>query len=103
MIFYVPEFKMANMGQKLRLIELVITDIDGVLTDGTLFFDKDGEYLKAFHVQDGLGIKLLINHGVDVAVISSRPSSIVQRRMEELGVKYISLGQSDKILALEDL
>jgi len=80
-------------------IRLAIFDVDGVLTNGTLFFDIQGSEYKAFHTQDGLGIKLLHESGVKVAVISGRKSEIVQRRMESLGVKHCFQGFDDKLEA----
>ncbi|MEW6038298.1 MAG: 3-deoxy-manno-octulosonate-8-phosphatase KdsC [Pseudomonadota bacterium] len=80
-------------------IRLAIFDVDGVLTDGTLFFDIQGREYKAFHTRDGLGIRLLRESGVEVAVISGRKSEIVQRRMENLGVRYCFQGFEDKLEA----
>ncbi|QXP82725.1 HAD family hydrolase [Methylococcus sp. ANG] len=80
-------------------IRLAIFDVDGVLTDGTLFFDLQGSEYKAFHTRDGLGIKLLRESGVEVAVISGRKSEIVRRRMESLGVRYCFQGFDDKLEA----
>lgn len=84
-------------------IRLAIFDVDGVLTDGTLFFDLQGIEYKAFHTQDGLGIKLLRESGVEVAVISGRKSEIVGRRMESLGVRYCFQGFDDKLKAFGQL
>lgn len=84
-------------------IRLVIFDVDGVLTNGTLFFDVQGREYKAFHTRDGLGIKLLRQSGVDVAVISGRKSDIVQRRMEHLGVSRCFQGAEDKLEAFDTL
>jgi 3-deoxy-D-manno-octulosonate 8-phosphate phosphatase (KDO 8-P phosphatase) len=84
-------------------IKLVIFDVDGVMTDGKLYFDAKGREQKVFHVHDGLGIKLLQQSGVKVAVISSRSSTPVQDRLENLGIKYIYQGQEKKITALTEL
>lgn len=80
-------------------IRLAIFDVDGVLTDGALFFDIPGREYKAFHARDGLGIRLLRESGVEVAVISGRKSEIVQRRMENLDVRYCFQGFDDKLEA----
>ncbi|MGI2326078.1 MULTISPECIES: KdsC family phosphatase [Methylococcus] len=80
-------------------IRLVIFDVDGVLTDGTLFFDLQRIEYKAFHTRDGLGIRLLRESGVEVAVISGRESEIVRRRMESLGVRHCFQGCEDKLEA----
>ena len=84
-------------------IALVVFDIDGVLTDGRLWFGPDGEALKAFHVRDGHGIRMLIAAGVRVAVISGRRSAAVTERMRELGVTDVAQGVSDKARALGEL
>lgn len=78
-------------------------DVDGVLTDGRLYFSPRGEALKVFHVRDGHGIKLLMSSGVTVAVVSGRRSAAVARRMRELGVRHVAQGCEDKVAALFDL
>jgi 3-deoxy-D-manno-octulosonate 8-phosphate phosphatase (KDO 8-P phosphatase) len=93
-----------NAGLEARArISLLVLDVDGVLTDGRLWFGPDGETLKAFHVRDGLGIKRLREAGIEVAVISGRSSTAVARRMAELGVAQVLQGVSDKGRALADL
>jgi 3-deoxy-D-manno-octulosonate 8-phosphate phosphatase (KDO 8-P phosphatase) len=82
---------------------MLVLDVDGVLTDGRLWFGPDGETLKVFHVRDGLGIKLLRQAGVEVAVISGRRSAAVDTRMRELGVTEVQQGVEDKVKALEQL
>lgn len=89
--------------QKARDIKLLVLDVDGVLTDGRLWYGNDGEELKAFHIQDGLGIKLLQRNGVDVAIITGRTSQLVARRGAELGIKHIVQGREDKLVALRTL
>lgn len=84
-------------------IRLLILDIDGVLTDGRLYFGARGEMLKAFHVRDGHGIKQLLGRGVQVAVISGRKSPAVQRRCRELGIRYVFQGIGDKRACFEKL
>jgi 3-deoxy-D-manno-octulosonate 8-phosphate phosphatase (KDO 8-P phosphatase) len=81
-------------------IELLILDIDGVLTDGRLYFGARGEALKVFHVRDGHGIKLLMAAGVAVAAISGRRSAAAAARMRELGVPHVVQACSDKVAAL---
>ncbi len=78
-------------------IRLVIFDVDGVLTDGRLFFDESGREYKSFHARDGHGIKLLRSTGVEAAVISGRRTPSVTRRMESLGVELIFQGIEDKL------
>jgi 3-deoxy-D-manno-octulosonate 8-phosphate phosphatase (KDO 8-P phosphatase) len=84
-------------------IRLLILDVDGVLTDGRLYFAGRGEALKAFHVRDGHGIKLLLAAGIGLAVVSGRRSSAVAARMRELGVSHVIQGCSDKVAALHRL
>lgn len=84
-------------------IELLVLDVDGVLTDGRLWFGPEGEALKAFHVRDGHGIKQLRDAGVEVAVISGRSSPAVDARMRELGVRHVIQGAGDKHAALAAL
>ncbi len=77
-------------------IRLVITDVDGVLTDGGLYYDANGECLKRFHVRDGLGMRMLEENGVRVAVLSGRDSPALRRRLADLGVTLFQLGVKDK-------
>ena len=90
----------ARKATPLARIELLILDVDGVLTDGRLYFAARGEALKVFHVRDGHGIKLLMAAGVAVAAISGRRSSAVAARMRELGVLHVVQACSDKVAAL---
>ena len=78
---------MREISERAARIRLVIFDVDGVLTDGSLFIDADGRELKAFHSRDGHGIKLLQASGVEVGVITGRTSEVVEHRMNSLGVK----------------
>ena len=91
------------MQQKLENIKFVITDIDGVLTDGQLHYDANGEAIKSFHVRDGLGIKMLMDAGIQVAVLSGRDSPILRRRIADLGIKLYFLGKLEKETACFDL
>jgi 3-deoxy-D-manno-octulosonate 8-phosphate phosphatase (KDO 8-P phosphatase) len=84
-------------------IELLVLDVDGVLTDGRLWYGPDGESHKAFDVRDGHGIKALLVGGIGVAVISGRRSPAVTARMRELGVADVAQGVSDKARALAEL
>ena len=87
----------------LAAIELLVLDVDGVLTDGSLYFGPRGEALKVFHVRDGHGIKLLTASGVRVAAVSGRKSSAVTARMRELGLRDVVQGCRDKVAALQAL
>ncbi len=83
-------------------VALLVLDVDGVLTDGRLWYGPDGESFKAFHVRDGHGIKSLLAAGIGVAVISGRRSAAVVARMGELGVADLALGVDDKPTALAE-
>ena len=94
---------MENVLQKAAQIKLVIFDVDGVLTDGSLFIGDDGQEYKAFNSKDGLGMKLLQQSGVPIAIITARQSNVVKIRMESLGIKYLYQGQAHKLPAFEEL
>ena len=88
---------------KARQVRLLILDVDGVLSDGRLYYSESGEESKAFSTQDGAAIKMLSDTGVVVAIITGRQSKIVARRAAELGVQHVYQGASDKARALEGL
>ncbi|PHS73759.1 MAG: 3-deoxy-D-manno-octulosonate 8-phosphate phosphatase [Cycloclasticus sp.] len=92
-----------DFQQRAKDIKCVIFDVDGVLTDGKLFFDLNGQEYKSFHAQDGQGLKLLQENGVEVAVISGRSSLIVETRMKNLGITHVYQGQENKLVAFNDL
>ena len=87
--------------EKLPGVRLIAFDVDGVFTDGRFYLSDDGVESKAFHTQDGFGIRQLITAGISVAVISGRHSGAVERRMQELGVPHIVQGCKDKVAALD--
>lgn len=89
-----------NLAKKIKLI---IFDVDGVLTDGGLYFSEDGSEMKRFNSLDGHGIKMLKENGVEPAVISARNSKSVDHRMNNLGIEHFYQGQSDKVIAFNDL
>ena len=91
------------LQQRQRAIRLLILDIDGVLTDGSLFLGDGGEQYKAFHSRDGHGIRLWQQAGRTVAVITGRISQVVEHRMRDLGVEHIIQGRRDKGQALAEL
>lgn len=84
-------------------VRLMIFDVDGILTDGSLHFGADGEVIKTFNVLDGHGIKLLQQSGVATAIISARQSPIVLRRATDLGIQHVFQGIHDKRSAFEQL
>ena len=93
----------ASLKSKLKTCQLFATDVDGVLTDGRITYTSNGEELKSFDIQDGLGIKLLQSVGVEIAIITGRNSPMVERRAKELGITHIIQGREDKNIALEKL
>lgn len=92
-----------DLQQRAAKIRLLVLDVDGVLTDGRLYFDAGGEALKVFHVRDGAGIVQLRRAGIEVALISGRNSPAVATRMQELGVLHVQQGIHDKQQALQHL
>ncbi|WPJ99487.1 3-deoxy-manno-octulosonate cytidylyltransferase [Pseudomonas putida] len=80
----------------LKDIRLVITDVDGVLTDGGIYYDATGECIKRFHVRDGLGMRMLEENGVRVAVLSGRDSATLRKRVSDLGISLCQFGVKDK-------
>jgi len=84
-------------------VRLMIFDVDGVLTDGSLHFGPDGEVMKTFNVLDGHGMKLLQAGGTKTAIISARQSPIVLRRAADLGIAHVMQGIHDKAVAFEEL
>jgi 3-deoxy-D-manno-octulosonate 8-phosphate phosphatase (KDO 8-P phosphatase) len=86
-----------------KKIKLLLLDVDGVLTDGRLYYGNSGEEMKAFNIQDGLGIKLLQQAGIQVGIITGRVSELVQRRATELGINPVIQGREDKLTALNEL
>lgn len=93
-----------NVGlNKLGNIALVAFDVDGVFTDGRFYLSDDGVETKAFHTQDGYGVRQLIKAGVAVAVISGRKSGAVEKRMAELDVPHVVLGCKDKVVAMNEI
>ena len=94
---------METLVERANDIRLLVLDVDGVLTDGRLYFGARGEQMKCFHVRDGAGIKQVLKAGLQVAVISGRQSKAVEKRMTELGVTWIRQGVEDKSTALREL
>ncbi len=94
---------MQDILQKAAQVRLVIFDVDGVLTDGRLYLGDDGNEFKAFHTKDGHGMKMLLNQGVEIAIISARRSAAVERRMAGLGVRHVFMGIEDKRVAYQSI
>ncbi len=94
---------MDNIETRAVNTQLVILDIDGVLTSGGLHFDNNGEEYKTFNSLDGHGIRMLLECGIQVAVITGRKSNLVKHRMSDLGVNLVYQGYRDKRLAFNEL
>ncbi len=94
---------MTGLADRARAIRLLVLDVDGVLTDGGLYFGPKGEQYKRFHVHDGAGIKALQEAGVKVAIVSARRSAAVEQRAAELQVEHLMQGATDKGVALGQL
>jgi 3-deoxy-D-manno-octulosonate 8-phosphate phosphatase (KDO 8-P phosphatase) len=88
---------------RVRRLKLMVFDVDGVLTDGTLYFSETGAELKAFNARDGHGIKMLKESGVEIAILSARRSRAVDTRAAELGITLVVQGAGDKREAFENL
>jgi len=84
-------------------VRLLVLDVDGVLTDGRLYYDADGRESKGFHVRDGYGIQNVLAAGIGVAVISGRRSSAAAARLAELRIPHVFLGRNDKREVLDQL
>ncbi len=86
-----------------KAVKLLLFDVDGVLTDGSLFVDNHGEEYKAFNSRDGHGLKMLQRNGVAVGIITGRTSQIVAHRAKELGITHVRQGCADKLPVYEEL
>jgi len=93
----------AELLARAAKVRLAVFDVDGTLTDGRLWYGEDGHETKVFHVHDGLGLKLLQAHGVQVALITARISHPVALRAEELNIAHVYQGQRDKLACFREL
>ena len=100
MLFIDNEEQLIESASKIRLLLL---DVDGILTDGKLYFSNSGEESKAFHSLDGHGIKMLKRAGVAVGIITGRKSTIVTNRASDLGIDILYQGREDKIDVLKEI
>lgn len=89
--------------EKAKKVRLLIADVDGVLTSGSLVYNNHGSEIKEFSVHDGLGMKLLKASGVHLAIITAKKSQAVTIRMQDLNIQHVYQGQSSKLAAYEDL
>ncbi|MCU0935370.1 MAG: 3-deoxy-manno-octulosonate-8-phosphatase KdsC [Gammaproteobacteria bacterium] len=94
---------MKDIFDKASRVRVVVFDVDGVLTDGSLYLGDDGQEYKAFHSRDGHGMAMLREAGVEIGIITGRTSRVVVHRMASLGIEHVYQGQRDKLPAFEDL
>lgn len=92
-----------ELEAKANNIKLLICDIDGVFSEGTIFLGNDGEELKGFNTKDGYGVRQFMRAGIDIAIITGRTSNIVKNRMNSLGIHHIYQGMEDKITGFNQL
>lgn len=92
-----------NLADKCTAIRLILSDVDGVLTDGRLVYDNAGVESKQFHIRDGQGIRLWQQAGLHFGIITARTSEIVKLRAEELGIAIVRQGAQDKLAAVRDI
>ena len=97
------ELSAETLTASLQKIKLLALDVDGVLTDGTIYISPAGEVFKGFNAKDGMGISCALRNNLQIAVITGRQSPIVERRCEELGIKLFMQGVKDKRLALQQM
>ena len=89
--------------KKAEKIQLLICDVDGVMSDGLIYMGNNGEELKAFNVRDGYGLRCLLTSGIEVAIITGRQSKLLEDRAKTLGITYLYQGQHNKLLAYQQL
>ncbi|MCH8498101.1 MAG: HAD hydrolase family protein [Marinobacter sp.] len=92
-----------DLAAKARKIRLLALDVDGIMTDGRLYFSAQGDELKGFNILDGLGLKQLMSNGIEIAVITGRSSPLTAKRMGDLGIRHLMQGREDKLVALREL
>lgn len=90
------------MKKDLRKIRLIVMDVDGTLTDGSVFIGENVEVCKRFHIKDGLGIRVCIESGIEFMILTGRKSAMVEHRAKELGIQYVYQGISDKETFLKE-
>lgn len=94
-----PEALLAKAAR----IKLIALDVDGIMSDGKIYFSAKGDELKGFNILDGLGLKQIMAAGISVAVITGRSSPLTEKRMRDLGIPHLMQGREDKKVALQEL
>jgi 3-deoxy-D-manno-octulosonate 8-phosphate phosphatase (KDO 8-P phosphatase) len=98
-----PRLSIPRLKKRLREIKLLALDVDGVLTDDSIYFGPDGFEMKRFHISDGLFMALAMRAGLEVAIVSKRPSPATDSRMRDLGVKHVLQDHTDKVKLIKPL
>lgn len=93
----------ADLVARARKIKLIAFDVDGVMTDGTLYLSDDGQETKGFNSLDGHGLKMLKNSGIELAIITGRSSRVVEARAKNLGIEIVHQGAHDKLVVYQAL
>jgi 3-deoxy-D-manno-octulosonate 8-phosphate phosphatase (KDO 8-P phosphatase) len=93
----------SQLRDRLLQVKLLALDVDGVLTDGGLYYTESGEELKRFNIKDGQGLKLLMQTGIEIAIITAKSSLSTQHRAKDLGIIHTYLGVKDKLSTLKNL
>ncbi|MFQ5441766.1 MAG: KdsC family phosphatase [Thermodesulfobacteriota bacterium] len=91
------------LEKRIKKIKLLLLDVDGVMTGGSIIYDDDGREIKVFDVRDGHGLKLLMRAGIGVGIITSRTSGVVAKRAEDLGIELLYQGRIDKLKAFGEV
>jgi 3-deoxy-D-manno-octulosonate 8-phosphate phosphatase (KDO 8-P phosphatase) len=94
---------MQDVMQKAKQIKLLLLDVDGVLTNGIVYYNDEGKVLKGFHIHDGLGLKLLHTNNIETGIITAKHSEAVRHRAKELGIHHVYLGQNNKLPAYDEI
>ncbi|MEM7611252.1 MAG: HAD hydrolase family protein [Pseudomonadota bacterium] len=98
-----PDTSTADLRERAARVELLVLDVDGVLTDGRFTLDEQGSESKTFHTQDGYGMRRLVENGVQIAIITGRSSGAVTHRAQELGISFVFQGCRDKQATIVEL
>lgn len=92
-----------SIKEKIKKIKILILDVDGIMTDGSIIYNDDGKETKVFDVKDGHGIKMLMRAGISVALITGRKSGVVRHRAKNLGIDMVYQNAVDKVIAFNDI
>jgi len=95
------KFQRSEFKNRLERVRLLLLDVDGVLTDGAIIYNDQGEEIKAFNVKDGLGIRMLMQAGIQVGIVTGRSSGALRHRCDNLGIDLIFDGVRDKAAVLD--